>query len=165
MSAYIEDYLERRGVLIADVAHIVYLLQAPYNEQLTMDMCTQSVRAVLKKREVQYALYTGIALDELAEQRLLPQPLQQMMEIDEPLYGVDESLAMGITNVYGSIGITSFGYLDKLKPGILQQLNVKGEGAPIHVYLDDLVAAVAAAASSRLAHQDPAAHRYQVPFD
>jgi phosphatidylglycerophosphatase A len=165
LSAYIEDYLMRRGVGIDDVADIVYVLQSPYNADLTMEMCVQSVRAVLKKREVQYALYTGIALDELAERRMLPQPLQQIMEIDEPLYGVDESLALGITNVYGSIGITSFGYLDKLKLGILQQLNAKGEGKPIHVYLDDLVAAVAAAASARLAHQDPQAHRFQVPFD
>lgn len=54
------------------------------------------------------------------------------MEADEPLYGVDETLAVGITNVYGMIGLTSFGYLDKEKTGIIAELNdKKGE---IHVF-------------------------------
>jgi phosphatidylglycerophosphatase A len=105
----------------------------------------------LAKREVQYALYTGIALDKLAEQKLLPEPLQKILETDEPLYGVDEILALSITNVYGSIGLTSFGYLDKEKIGIIANLNNKKNG--VHVFLDDLVAGVAAAASARIAHR------------
>ena len=157
----IEKWLEKRGVKIEDVAEIVYNLQKPYNADLQMDECRDSVRAVLEKREVQYVLYTGIALDELAERRLLPEPLQAIMEKDESLYGVDETLALGITNVYGMIGLTSFGYLDKVKPGIIRQLNLKGE--KIHVFLDDLVAGLAAAASARIAHGDPKAIRYHLP--
>lgn len=156
-----EQWLRRRGVSLEDVAEIVYTLQRPYNGQLTMTECRESVLAVLDKREVQYVFYTGIALDELAEAKLLPQPLQAMMENDESLYGVDETLALGITNVYGMIGLTSFGYLDKVKPGIIRQLNEKGE--KIHVFLDDLVAGLAAAASARIAHQDPKAQSYELP--
>ena len=161
MSFELEKWLGRRGVTVADVAEIVLSLQRPYNPQLTMEECTESVRTVLSKREVQYVLYTGIALDELAEQKLLPGPLQQIMEKDESLYGVDETLALGITNVYGMIGLTSFGYLDKVKPGIIHHLNDKSTGR-IHVFLDDLVAGLAAAASARIAHQDPRAARYGV---
>ncbi len=157
----IEKWLEKRGVTIEDVAEIVYSLQRPYNADLEMEACRDSVRAVLEKREVQYVLYTGIALDELAERKLLPEPLQAIMESDESLYGVDETLALGITNVYGMIGLTSFGYLDKMKPGIIRQLNVKGE--KIHVFLDDLVAGLAAAASARIAHGDPKAIQYHLP--
>lgn len=157
----IEKWLLKRGVSVADVTEIVYMLQIPYNSDLTMEDCEESVRAVLEKREVQYVLYTGIALDELAEKKLLPEPLQAIMETDESLFGVDETLALGITNVYGMIGLTSFGYLDKVKPGIIRQLNVKGE--KIHVFLDDLVAGLAAAASARIAHQDPKALRYDLP--
>ncbi|MDQ0061192.1 phosphatidylglycerophosphatase A family protein [Paenibacillus harenae] len=157
----IEKWLLKRGVSVADVTEIVYMLQLPYNSDLTMEDCEESVRAVLEKREVQYVLYTGIALDELAEKKLLPEPLQAIMETDESLFGVDETLALGITNVYGMIGLTSFGYLDKVKPGIIRQLNVKGE--KIHVFLDDLVAGLAAAASARIAHQDPKALRYDLP--
>lgn len=157
----IEKWLEKRGVTVDDVAEIVYNLQRPYNADLQIEECRESVRAVLEKREVQYVLFTGIALDELAERRLLPEPLQAIMEKDESLYGVDETLALGITNVYGMIGLTSFGYLDKMKPGIIRQLNLKGE--KIHVFLDDLVAGLAAAASARIAHGDPKAIRYDLP--
>ncbi|GFN33834.1 phosphatidylglycerophosphatase A family protein [Paenibacillus xylaniclasticus] len=161
MASGIEAWLQKRGVSVEDVAEIVYSLQRPYNADLTITQCEESVRAVLAKREVQYVLYTGIALDELAERRLLPEPLQAIMETDESLYGVDETLALGITNVYGMIGLTSFGYLDKVKPGIIRQLNLKGER--IHVFLDDLVAGLAAAASARIAHQDPKAVKYDLP--
>lgn len=157
----IEKWLEKRGVTVDDVAEIVYNLQRPYNPDLQIEECRESVRAVLEKREVQYVIFTGIALDELAERRLLPEPLQAIMEKDESLYGVDETLALGITNVYGMIGLTSFGYLDKMKPGIIRQLNLKGE--KIHVFLDDLVAGLAAAASARIAHGDPKAIRYHLP--
>lgn len=157
----IQKLLTNRGVSVESIAEIVYLLQAPYNPVLNLEQCIESVNAVLQKREVQYALFTGIALDELAEQKLLPSPLQQLLESDEPLYGVDETLALGITHVYGMIGLTSFGYLDKLKPLILQKLNNKSNG--IHVFLDDLVAGIAAAASARIAHNDPNATIYDLP--
>ncbi|WP_246628311.1 phosphatidylglycerophosphatase A family protein [Paenibacillus oenotherae] len=156
-----EKWLERRGVTVANIAEIVYSLQSPYNPSLSLEECEDSVHTVLSKREVQYALFTGIALDELAEQKLLPAPLQAIMEADESLFGVDETLALGITNVYGMIGLTSFGYLDKVKPGIIRTLNEKGQH--IHVFLDDLVAGVAAAASARIAHKDPKATRYSIP--
>lgn len=145
------ELLQRRGVAVDDITLIVYDLQKPYHEQLTMEQCAESVLTVLDKREVQYTLYTGIALDELAERGLLPSPLQQVMEVDEPLYGADETLALGITHMYGMIGLTSFGYLDKVKHGIIKRLNDRSTGE-IHVFLDDLVAGIAAAASARLAH-------------
>jgi phosphatidylglycerophosphatase A len=157
----IQSMLLTRGVAVEEIAEIVFMLQSPYNATLTLTQCVESVNAVLRKREVQYALFTGIALDELAEKNLLPSPLQEILEQDEPLYGVDETLALSITHVYGMIGLTSFGYLDKLKPLILQKLNNKGNG--VHVFLDDLVAGIAAAASARIAHNDPKAMIYDLP--
>lgn len=154
-----EAQLLRRGVKLEKIAQIVYLLQIDYHDGLTQEQCLESVRAVLQKREVQYTLFTGIALDELAEQKLLPEPLQAIMEADEPLYGVDETMALGITSVFGMIGLTSFGYLDKVKPEIIGQLNNKG-GDRIHVFLDDLVAGLAAAASARIAHKNEHAATY-----
>lgn len=147
----IVDWLEKRGVTVDKIADIVHELQVPYNPALTKEACVDSVLTVLTKREVQYVLYTGIALDELAEKKLLPDPLQQLMENDESLYGVDETLALGIVHVYGMIGLTSFGYLDKKKTGIIRDLNDHPTG--IHVFLDDLVAGLAAAASARIAHK------------
>src|SRR5699024_12846462 len=73
--------------------------------------------------EVQHAILTGIELDKLAEQNQLSEPLQDIIHRDEGLYGIDEIIAFSIVNVYGSIGFTSYGYIDKQKPGILKDLN------------------------------------------
>lgn len=145
------DLLHSRGVEIKDIAELVYYLQAKYFTDLTMDMCTYNVNRVLAKREVQHAILTGIELDVLAEKNQLSEPLLNIIQRDEGLYGIDEVIAYSIVNVYGSIGITSYGYIDKQKPGILSELNDLSSGK-IHTFLDDIVGAIAAAASSRLAH-------------
>lgn len=145
--------LESRGVKVEQIAEIVQALQSPYKPNLTIEECIESVETVLRKREVQYALLTGIALDQLAEEKKLPEPLQTILKTDHPLYGVDEILALGITNVYGSIGLTSFGYLDKVKMGVIGYLN-QHKSDRVHTFLDDLVAGIAAAASARLAHRE-----------
>jgi phosphatidylglycerophosphatase A len=141
-----------RGVTIQDIADLVYFLQERYHPDLKMEDCIHNVERVLTKREVQNAILTGIQLDLLAEKGLLEEPLQTIIGIDEGLYGVDEILAFSIVNVYGSIGFTNYGYIDKLKPGILKMLNDKSSGK-CHTFLDDIVGAIAAAASSRLAHR------------
>lgn len=145
------EWLTERGVTLDDIAELVYYLQAKYHESLSMKDCLHNVDRVLTKREVQNAILTGIQLDKLAEQKLLDQPLQKTIEVDESLYGIDEIIAFSIVNVYGSIGFTNYGYIDKQKPGILQKLNDKSTGE-CHTFLDDIVGAIAAAASSRLAH-------------
>lgn len=146
-----QELLNQRGVTLENIAEIVAFLQANYIPGLTMDKCIESVKAVLKKREVQNALLTGIQLDILAEEKKLLSPLQEIIETDESLYGIDEVLALGIVNLYGSIGFTNYGYVDKLKWGKLHDLNNKQNG--VHTFLDDLVGAIAATASSRIAHR------------
>ncbi|WP_369902009.1 phosphatidylglycerophosphatase A [Bacillus manliponensis] len=147
--------LKERGVTIEDISELVYFLQHKYHQDLKMEDCRYNVERVLSKREVQNTLITGIELDILAEKGMLSEPLQSIIGRDEGLYGVDEIIALSIVNVYGSIGFTNFGYIDKVKPGILQYLNDKS-GGKVHTFLDDIVGAIAAAASSRLAHR--AAH-------
>lgn len=145
------EWMTERGVTLNDIAELVYYLQAKYHEDLTMEECLHNVDRVLTKREVQNAILTGIQLDTLAEKNMLDQPLQKTIETDESLYGIDEIVAFSIVNVYGSIGFTNYGYIDKQKPGILEKLNDKSTGE-CHTFLDDIVGAIAAAASSRLAH-------------
>ncbi|WP_100405315.1 phosphatidylglycerophosphatase A family protein [Bacillus solitudinis] len=144
--------LTERGVSLHDIADLVYFLQVKYHPELDLDDCYDNVDRVIRKREVQNAILTGIQLDILAEKGLLEQPLQGIIDRDEGLYGVDEIIALSIVNVYGSIGFTNYGYIDKQKPGILEKLNDKSSGK-CHTFLDDIVGAIAAAASSRLAHR------------
>lgn len=152
MACDIHELLVSRGVDLKDIAEIVLLLQKPYSPEITLELCLEAVTAVLRKREIQYTVMTAIALDILAEKKLLPGDLQQIVEEDEPLYGIDEILALGITNVYGTIGLTNFGYLDKIKLGVIGQLDASGSNQ-VNTFLDDIVAGIAAAASARIAHK------------
>ncbi|WP_075981388.1 phosphatidylglycerophosphatase A family protein [Bacillus massilinigeriensis] len=140
-----------RGVTVEAIGEIVYEMQAPYNGDLHISECILSVERVLKKREIQHAILVGVELDRLAEQKKLSEPLQTIVETDEGLFGIDETIGLGATLTYGSIAVTTFGHLDKNKIGIIKKLDTKsGEG--IHTFLDDIVASIAAAAASRLAH-------------
>jgi len=145
-------WLEERGVTIEDIAELVYHLQSKYHSNLQIEECIHNVNRVIAKREVQNAILTGIQLDKLAENGMLDEPLQTTIKSDEGLYGIDETLALSIVNIYGSIGFTNYGYIDKEKPGILKYLNDKSNNK-CHTFLDDIVGAIAAAASSRLAHR------------
>lgn len=148
----VDQLLLQRGVNIKDIALIVYEMQAPYNSELTIDICIENVKKVLEKREVQHALLVGIELDMLAEKGMLSEPLQSLVATDEGLFGCDETLALGSVLGYGSIAVTTFGHLDKEKTGIIKNLDTKN-GLSVHTFLDDLIASVAASASSRIAHR------------
>ncbi|MDE5412705.1 phosphatidylglycerophosphatase A family protein [Alkalihalobacterium chitinilyticum] len=143
--------LTERGVSIEDIAQIVYDLQVKFYSGLTMEDCLESVDAVLYKREIQHAILVGIELDELAERGQLSEPLLSIIKSDEGLFGVDETIALGSVFGFGSIAVTTFGYLDKAKMGIIKELDeIKVE---THTFLDDLVASIAASAAARLAHR------------
>lgn len=144
--------LEERGVTVQDIASIVCEMQRPFNDELHPNDCEESVDAVLQKREIQHAILVGVEMDKLAEQKKLSEPLQTIVETDEGLFGVDETLALGAVFGYGSIAVTSFGFLDKQKTGIIKKLDTK-EGGSVHTFLDDIVASIAANAASRLAHR------------
>jgi phosphatidylglycerophosphatase A len=144
------ELLKERGVTIDDMAELVIELQKKYYT-LTKDECIASINSVLNKREVQNAVLTGITLDKLAEKNMLEEPLLSILKRDEPLYGIDEILALSITNIYGSIGLTNFGYLDKIKLGIIGKLN-EDKNEHCNTFIDDLVAAIVAAACSKIAH-------------
>ncbi|WP_082651844.1 phosphatidylglycerophosphatase A family protein [Gorillibacterium timonense] len=144
--------LAERGVELEAIADIVYDMQLPYHPNLKMETCMESVRAVLSKRELQHAILVGIELDVLAEQNVISEPLLSILRDDEGLFGCDETLALGSVFGYGSIAVTTFGFLDKQKIGIIRKLDNKAFGK-VNTFLDDLVAAIASSASSRIAHR------------
>lgn len=153
LTNYSIELLRKRGVEIADLAEIAYNLQKKYIEELTMDDCYESVLKVISKTEAQNAIITGIELDILAEKHLLSDVLSEKLNNDEGLYGIDEINALSIVNVYGSIALTAFGYVDKIKPGIIGKLDKLGKETKMcTTFIDDIAGAIAASAASRLAH-------------
>lgn len=150
----VKQRLLDRGVTLLDMAELTFDLQKPYVPDLTMAICLEHIDKVVLKREVQHAALVGIELDVLAEQKLLSEPLLSMLLADYGLFGIDEILALSIVNVYGSIGLTNFGYVDKLKPGIIGILDTDGKAeGRCNTFLDDIVGAIASAAASSIAHK------------
>lgn len=141
-----------RGVDLEPLVHLVYRLQRPYVPDLTLEECRESVHHVVDKREVQYAIITGVVLDVMAEEGRLDEPLGEILRRNPPLFGVDEVLALSIVNVYGSIGLSNFGYLDAVRPAELLQAMPAGPHR-VNTFLDDILAAIVAAACARLAHR------------
>ena len=152
MKDIVIERLDERGVTIESMAELVFDLQKQYLD-ITMEEAIENVEAVLMKREVQNAILTGIEIDLLAEKGLIREPILTIIQNDKSLYGIDEILALSITNVYGSIGFTNFGYLDKIKPGVIGKLDKIGKTTgKVHTFLDDLISGIVAAACGRVAH-------------
>lgn len=145
------NMLYERGVGLSDIAQCVIYLQRHHHPEIQEEEIIEVIKNVLKKREVQHAIITGITLDKLAESNQLHDDvLHDILMKDESLYGIDEVLAYGICNLYGSIALTNFGYIDREKPLIIKTLNEHSHMC--HTFLDDIVGAIAAAAASRIAH-------------
>ena len=144
--------LEERGVVLSDIVECVIYLQKDFVEEINEKEILLIVKGVLNKREVQHALLTGVNIDILTEKgEFGSEVIQDIIRRDEGLYGLDEVLAYGICNLYGSIALTNYGYIDRVKPGIIGVLNDLTNGQ-CHTFLDDIVGAIAAAAASKLAH-------------
>ncbi|NLY62691.1 MAG: phosphatidylglycerophosphatase A [Erysipelothrix sp.] len=153
MSKAMIDLLETRNVTLNDIIDCVAYLEKGYNGgEIDHSLVGANILEILAKREVQHAIRTGIGLDRAAEEGLFEDKvLEDIIMRDESLYGVDEVLAYGICNLYGSIALTNFGYIDRVKPGIIGVLNEDKTGQ-CNTYLDDIIGAIAASAASKSAH-------------
>lgn len=140
-----------RGVSVDDIIDIVLMLQSPYIDDLSREEIEEDIFEILAKREVYHTVMTGIAIDiAVEENKLFDQEIMDSMRGDYGLFGVDEVLAYGICNLYGSIALTNFGYVDKMKPGIIGVVN--DDLIRVNTFLDDIIGAIAASAASKLAH-------------
>ena len=93
----------------------------------------------------------GLELDRLAEEKKLKEPLLSIIRNDAGVFGVDEVLALQIANIYGTIGSTNFGYLDRVKYGLIKKFDEDKQH--VNTFLDDLLGAIVAAACAKLAHE------------
>lgn len=146
--------LNERGVTIDDIAECAYYLQAQYHKNLKKEDFYSDISSVLDKTEVQSAILVAIELDKQAENgTIIDKDLEAILKSDEGLFGTDEVIAYGICNLYGSIALTNFGYIDKLKYGVIGKLNDPSKhDVSCNTFLDDIVGAIAAAAAGKFAH-------------
>ena len=147
---WVLNELHKRHINNETIGEIAYEMQHQYLPELTVEDFGKELDEVLKKREVLNILATGFALDNLANEGLLPEPLQTIIANDAGVYGGDESWALNISQLYGSIAVTNYGYTDKNKPGIAAQLD--NSNGQVNTFADDLALALASAVIGRCGH-------------
>ena len=147
------EKLLERGVTIEDIALLAFNQQSKFDPNVKMDICIESVEKILSLRDIFHLVQLGAEIDRLAEENMFKGPIQDIINNDLGVFGVDEIFGLDIARLYGTIGQTNFGDLDVNKPGIIKKLNEEGKaGNPkCHTFLDDIVGAIAAAASVRVA--------------
>lgn len=147
------DILKSRGVKVDEIAEIAFRQQSKWNDQISYHECLESVQKILSLRDVFHLLQLGAEIDRLTEMKAFKGPIQSILESDLGMFGIDELFGLELAGLYGTIGKTNFGDIDVNKPGIVSELNEHGKGgeAACHTFLDDIVGAVAAAASTRVA--------------
>ncbi len=146
------DKLAERGVTIDEITIIAYNQQKRYYETVAYDLCKESVEKILSLRDTFHLVQLGAEIDRLAEEGLFKGPIQDIIRYDLGVFGIDEIFGLDIARLYGAIGQTNFGDIDVNKPGIVAKLNHDGKGdkTHCHTFLDDIVGAIAAAASTRV---------------
>ncbi|VEU80508.1 phosphatidylglycerophosphatase A family protein [Haploplasma axanthum] len=146
------EILKERGVLVKQIAEITQAQQAKYTEGIPMALCIESVEKILSYRDVFHFVHLAAEIDRLVEEKAFRSPMQDILHDDLGLFGVDETLGLDLAGLYGTIGQTNFGDIDVNKVGVVSTLNEEGKKEGVcHTFLDDIVGAIAAAASTRVA--------------
>lgn len=149
---HVLDLLRERHVDLTRMAQIAYENQLPYEPGITLEKCKQAILHVLEKREVQNVVLTGINLDKMVDQGLIPDDyLTKILKNDENQYQVDEVVSYGIGDVFGGIANSNRGYLDKVKPGIVGEVDRRKKTC--NVFLDDILSSIIASAESYIGNK------------
>ena len=174
------ETLRSRGVEVEQIAEIAWNQQSKYTKDIPFSIAVDSVLKILSYREIFHYIQLGAEVDRLAEEHQFRGPIQDILFYDLGLFGIDEVIGLEIAGTYGAIGKTNFGDIDVNKPGIVRELNEIGKNeygvdnpdARCHTMLDDIVGAIAANASTRiaqvineeLANEDPSYEKISI-FD
>lgn len=148
---YVTNTLRNRGITQRKIAEIVRDMTSEFVPKITLDECVATVVDVMHKRDYLSTAMIMLDLDRLAERGELSYPLEEIVSADAGVFGVDEDLAMSIATLYGPIGATNFGYLDRVKKGIIKEIDT--EENHVNTFLDDLIGATVAAACGKISHQ------------
>lgn len=148
---FVVNRLQERGVNLDDLAEIIYNSQIEFEPTLTMDRVQEYLQDAMHKRELLNNAMVMLELDRLTEEGQIAEPLSSIVRNDAGVFGVDETLALQIANIYGTIGTTNFGYFDRVKKGVIAKYD--HDRKHVNTFIDDLLAAIVAAVSGKIAHK------------
>lgn len=144
--------LEERTVTVDEIAEVAFRQQSKWSKTISHADCVESVRKILSLRDVFHLLQLGAEIDRLTDEGQFKGPIQEILQVDLGMFGIDELFGLELAGLYGTIGKTNFGDIDVNKPLVIDRLNGEGKkGGICHTFMDDIVGAIAAAASTRVA--------------
>lgn len=144
---FVMNELKKRNINSHTVGEAAYQLQHQYLPELTIADFGYQLNEILKKREVLNTLALGFEIDNLVTEKKLSEPLQTIIENDLGIFGLDELLAMNISQLYGSLSVSNFGFADKIKVGIAKDLDT--DESYVQTFSDDLFSALVSAVIGR----------------
>ncbi len=169
------ETLEERGISVEEIADVAHAQQSKWTDEVSQKDCIDSVEKILSLRDTFHILQLGAEIDRLTEEGRIKEPLRTILHDDLGLFGIDELFGLELAGIYGTIGKTNFGDIDVNKPSIVGRLNKIGkeDDKVCHTFLDDVVGAIAAAASTRVAQifneneaqKDPRYKEIKLDFD
>jgi phosphatidylglycerophosphatase A len=167
--------LQERTVSVEEIAEIAYNQQKKWSDNISMRDCIDSVEKILSLRDVFHIVQLGAEIDRLADEKAFKGPILDVLLQDLGMFGIDELFGLELAGMYGTIGKTNFGDIDVNKPLAVDRLNGDGktEHGMCHTFMDDIVGALAAAASTRVAqmineieaHKDPHVESLRLDLD
>ena len=167
--------LNERGVSVQEIAEVAHMQQSKWSDDISLKDCVDSVEKILSLRDTFHLLQLGAEIDRLTEENLIREPLREILHQDLGMFGIDELFGLELAGLYGTIGKTNFGDIDVNKPLVVARLNSDGKEnkEACHTFLDDIVGAIAAAASTRVAQitnenearKDPNYKEIRLDFD
>ena len=145
--------LKERTVAVEEIAEVAYRQQSKWTDEISMQDCIESVEKILSLRDVFHLVQLGAEIDRLTDEGAFKGPILDILLQDLGMFGIDELFGLELAGLYGTIGKTNFGDIDVNKPLVVDRLNGDGkhDGGMCHTFLDDIVGALAAAASTRVA--------------
>jgi phosphatidylglycerophosphatase A len=101
--------LLKRGVTIDSIAEITFQQQSKYTDNISRSICLESVEKILSLRDVFHHVQLACEIDRLAEEKMFQGPIQDIIYEDLGLFGIDETMGLDVSGLYGTIGQTNFG--------------------------------------------------------
>lgn len=147
------ETLKERTVTVEEIAEVAFRQQSKWSKEISMQQCIDSVEKILSYRDSFHIIQLGAEIDRLTDENMFKGPMQEILKTDLGMFGIDELFGLELAGMYGTIGKTNFGDIDVNKPLVIDRLNGEGkhDGGMCHTFMDDIVGAIAAAASTRVA--------------
>lgn len=147
------ETLKERTITVEEIAEVAFRQQSKWSKTISMKECIDSVEKILSLRDTFHILQLGAEIDRLTDEGMFKGPIQEILQTDLGMFGIDELFGLELAGLYGTIGKTNFGDIDVNKPLVVDRLNGEGkqDGGMCHTFMDDIVGALAAAASTRVA--------------